>query len=78
MTFQIKKYFLGTIIFILVVFFLQLLSASVVLSDDWSSCADDLDRLRRGAEPIPAISCSKRVGLARIESFTNVALNTPL
>lgn len=32
----------------------------------------------RGAEPIPAISCSKRLRLARIESFSNLALKTTL
>jgi len=49
MTHEIKKYFLNSIIFVLLVFFFQFLSATPGSADDWSSCADDLDRLRRAS-----------------------------
>jgi len=49
MTYQIKQYFPKSIIIVFLVFFFQFLSAAPAISDDWSSCADDLDRLRRAS-----------------------------
>jgi DNA repair exonuclease SbcCD ATPase subunit len=44
-----KKHFLKSIIFIFFVCFFQFSIAESGLADDWSSCADDLDRLKRAS-----------------------------
>ncbi len=48
------------------------------LNEHWSDWFGEMEMTVRGAEPIPSISCSKRVKLARIKSFQNVVLKTQL
>jgi site-specific DNA-methyltransferase (cytosine-N4-specific) len=52
-----------------------------VLKDDgilWLNIGDGYTSGNRATEPIPAISCSKRANLARVTSFSNGVLKTPL
>jgi DNA repair exonuclease SbcCD ATPase subunit len=62
MTYEIKRHFLKSMIFVLLFLFLSVVSG---LADDWSSCADDLDRLRRAARD--ALEAAERAESARQE-----------